>query len=77
MSLRRFGLSDLLSPLGFYIIAAGDGIIHCKPSGLVKHLFDRSEVMVMRIFEEWRFSFLCERWFDVNKIGGECKKYAE
>ena len=25
MSLLRFGSSDLLNPLGFYIIAAGDG----------------------------------------------------
>ena len=61
MSLRRFGLSDLLNPLGFYIIAASDGRIHRKPSGLVKPYFDRLELMVMRTSEERRFSFFCER----------------
>ena len=33
------------------------GIPHLKPSGLVKLLFDRSELMVMRTFNQRRFSF--------------------
>ena len=34
------------------------GIPVLKPSGLVKLLFDRSELMVMRTFNQRRFSFV-------------------
>ena len=57
MSLRRFGLSDLLSSRNFYIIAAGNGNTRFKTIWTSK-AFDRPELMVMRTFDQRRFSFV-------------------